>query len=698
MSSKSKKHIIDSLLREIYGDKSPPDQAPQILNRLEENDLSLLSDSKLGKLQSDSGPYRAIQHQSPPASETTRSHWLIIAASLAFCIGLIGATIKVMQNDGKPNSVAGLETADGEATLNDLNSKSLPANHQFKSKTTAVPSAEKLADSNSQTTTPSERKEFNPVTNDLQPNNPLPTFAQNTIRAGLIDIRSNIDQSFANLWHINVIAAPQPIGKTAWINRAFEKLLGRQPESSELDQLKTDFPGNAFPAIEDRIKIVESLISGDTLTREFSNYWADRFLGYATRNTVTLRTKSPKTREVVSQERLALQSFLRRSFFEKKPLNQIAHQLLTASGSVDPKAIEYNPAAGFLAGAGKSANEIAETVSRSFLGTELACAQCHSDPAFEQSQQDYLGLATFFLGTQVSRKITGVAVVSEKTITRKRTGLFFTDKNGAAVYAPPLVAGHDVDLNPADPRKSLADQLIQSDRFANAMVNWVWEEIYGYGLSKTGRINQTVNAPHYRLMSDLAEQLVAHDFDFRAVAKWAVLSEAFVASNSPPAETLTKDIPKYGGVAFFSYFYDQIEYDPVESVNRLVKAYEKPEGITDTARLSLNVKQTAKGIEIIDRLEQGVLPNGLKVEDEIPDFARGWGSESRINSLLNDIAHSATLKLDQKLEHLYLLSLKRPPSRSELAQLKSLFTIKKSGRPQSDLQVLQDIWWAIYPR
>ena len=69
------------------------------------------------------------------------------------------------------------------------------------------------------------------------------------------------------------------------------------------------------------------------------------------------------------------------------------------------------------------------------------------------------------------------------------------------------------------------------------------------------------------------------------------------------------------------------------------------------------------------------------------------------NVILNDITNSNTLTLEQKIEHLYLLALHRVPSRSELTQVKSLFTVKNvADGAKTEMQVLQDIWWAIYPR
>lgn len=705
MKSNPKKHIIDSLLREIYGEKSPPDQTEEIMRRLAENDQTLKSDSKLGS-PLDSGLYPAVKdpvilgsNADDPATQSRltatrlKSSWIVVAASVLFAIGLVGVTIKILQDRNNLNNVADLDGADDRdgvqsRTDQDSDATAIPPNGNFK----AAPK-QKVPQTDLAQNRPTSKKSNTPdqVVPQVRPaKNLLPTFAENVAPVDLSNIKTRIDSSFAEIWHVNVIDSPTKIAKDEWLGRVFEWLLGRSPESHELEPLQDYLVGDQIPSLENQIKIIEILINDDRFAREFSNRWADKFLELVV-------SGSPVQKH--GREYRALQTFLRESFSRKKSLDEIVSTMLSASGSVDPQALEYNPAAGYVALTGRNPNRLTESVSRAFLGTELVCARCHTDSFYEQSQKDYLGLAAFFQKTHVDRKATGVSVVTESESQRKLPGLFYHDKNGIAVYSPPQIAGHDAQLDQKQARQSAATQLVKSDRFAKAMVNWVWTEIYGYGLARPGRVNQFANAPHQPLLAELAEQLVAHDFDYRVVVKWAALSEAFSAGRNPSADTLAKDIPKYGGVPFFSYVYGQHEHDPADALTRLAAAYQKPEGLSETARISLNVKRTAKGIEIIDQVKNGVLPNGLKVDDEIPDFAKGWGLDSKSNSILQDIASSESLTFDDKVEHLYLLAMKRSPSRAEQKQLQSLLTLQqKSSNAKSELEVLQDVWWAIYSR
>lgn len=712
MTNSPKKHIIDSLLREIYGEKSPPDQTDAILRRLESGDSTLLSETRTESYANDSGPFPAVELDTSKATPSRFPNWMVVAATVVLCVGLIGAVAKVLLNPAHNDQLANENREDNKAEGDSSSVKH--SDSLAVKKSTVDPANSKLAKQDSSSDVddnangksspgPARSIDTNPL-----PANPLPVFAENATRLDLLKVKSRIDSSLNENWHVNVIVRPQTISRKEWFNRLFKKIVGRLPEEHEAadrnNYLKSLPNDDSLPSTEIQLRLIESLMTDEATSREFAHNWADRFLQHLAKNVAPTNS----TGQSLSVEEKALKSFLRQAFNNRQPLDEIVHDLLTANGSVDAQAIEYSSAAGFVALTGNDPNSLAENISRSFLGTELACARCHSDLVFEQSRTDYLGLAAFLQGTNVTRKPTGVPVVSDIPTKRKVPGLFYSSRSGIAVYAAPLIAGHDANLDQNAGRVSLADQLIRSDRFAKAMVDWVWTEIYGYGLARKGKINQVVNAPHQPLLAELSEQLVANDFDFRVILKWALLSESFAAKGKPSPDTLTKDIPKYGGVAFFSYLYEQLEHDPVESVDRLAKAYTQPEGLSTASRISLNVKRNGKGIEIIDQMENGVLPNGLKVDDEIPEFARGWGVESTRVVALDRIAASQSLTLDQKIEHLYRLALQRAPTKAELKKAISLFENTADSKDGSaakpvlskrtQQEVLQDLWWAICPR
>ena len=86
------------------------------------------------------------------------------------------------------------------------------------------------------------------------------------------------------------------------------------------------------------------------------------------------------------------QEYLRKSFEDDKPLDQLAREILAADG-VDP---DLRPAARFYLDRDGEANLITRDVGRIFLGRDMQCAQCHDHPNVDDYHQaDYYGLLAF---------------------------------------------------------------------------------------------------------------------------------------------------------------------------------------------------------------------------------------------------------------------------------------------------------------
>src|SRR5262249_16502715 len=83
--------------------------------------------------------------------------------------------------------------------------------------------------------------------------------------------------------------------------------------------------------------------------------------------------------------------WLNESFAANKPLDAMTRELLTASGFQDQNGVVTF----FLTH--ETIDEITDRVSRVFLGVQLQCAQCHNHPFGDWTQQEYWGMASFFL-------------------------------------------------------------------------------------------------------------------------------------------------------------------------------------------------------------------------------------------------------------------------------------------------------------
>ena len=86
-----------------------------------------------------------------------------------------------------------------------------------------------------------------------------------------------------------------------------------------------------------------------------------------------------------------LQTFLTEEFNRNTPWDQIAREMITASGDV-----RENGAAGLImAQMGRPEETVAE-LSRVFLGIQIQCAQCHDHPFDRWEREQFHELAAFF--------------------------------------------------------------------------------------------------------------------------------------------------------------------------------------------------------------------------------------------------------------------------------------------------------------
>lgn len=86
-----------------------------------------------------------------------------------------------------------------------------------------------------------------------------------------------------------------------------------------------------------------------------------------------------------------LKSYIYHSVKNKKPYDEMVREMLTSHGE-----ISKNPELGFILRDDADPMALAATVSQTFLGTRLACAQCHDHPYEDWSQKEFYQLASYF--------------------------------------------------------------------------------------------------------------------------------------------------------------------------------------------------------------------------------------------------------------------------------------------------------------
>ena len=249
------------------------------------------------------------------------------------------------------------------------------------------------------------------------------------------------------------------------------------------------------------------------------------------------------------------QTYLRQSFAENKPWDQIAREILAADG-VDPDC--RGPARFYLDRSG-DVHAITRDVGRVFLGADLECAQCHHHPEIDDwKQEDYYGLSAFIVRSFVftdkdekksfAEKAEGdVSFVSVFDVRDKKSPETKSTPprvfGGLPIEEPDFEEGQEYHVAPADNvrpipkfsrRAQLAESIIRAEhnRFARTAANRLWAMMMGRGLIHPVDHDHAGNPPsHPELLDRLAQDFAARKFDIQWLLRELALSQTYQLSS-----------------------------------------------------------------------------------------------------------------------------------------------------------------------
>ena len=222
------------------------------------------------------------------------------------------------------------------------------------------------------------------------------------------------------------------------------------------------------------------------------------------------------------------------------PLEGWLHKQIQANTPYDRmiRALLTDPAAGafFQANENKPENLAART-SRLLLGVRLECAQCHDDRSGGSwKRRQFWEYAAFFTGLRDQDVPTTDAFVALGANRQKpgsaRIRIGETDLWAETRFPDGTRPQWKQDTTPL---AALADWTVRGDNpwFARAAVNRLWHYFFGVGLIEpVDGLGLSDNpASHPELLDELAQQLVAHDFDLRYLIRAITGSQAYQRSS-----------------------------------------------------------------------------------------------------------------------------------------------------------------------
>ncbi len=484
-----------------------------------------------------------------------------------------------------------------------------------------------------------------------------------------------------------------------WCRRVYLDILGRIPKVSEVRAFISSSEDDK------KLKLVESLLYDDEYTEEFARnmttVWTNLLIG---------RTGGNDNNSMIN--RSGMQKFIRDSFAREKPYDKFVRELVTATGTTTPGDKDFNGATNYLIDKVNEENASLATASttKTFLGLQVQCTQCHNHPFNEWKQQKYWEMNAFFRQARAFRggmraRDGGVARLADQDYagenrkTPDEAEIFFEMRNGKmAVAYPVFVDGTKIPrsgyVNVVNRREKLADLMIESPFFTRSIANRTWAHFMGYGFTSPVDDLGPHNIPsNPELLEFLSTQFRLVDFDLRQLITWVALSRPYGLSSKRNSGN-TQDDPLLGETPKFSHFYlRQMEAEQLyesflvaTETSQSQGSYEQQEALKNRWLGQFNQAfGTDEGAE--STTFNGTIPQVLMLFNG--DMVK-QATDTKKGGMIDALVSSGG-KYSKSVEHLFMTGLSRKPSGKE-KDLAKKFLAARNGDMK---EALRDVWWVI---
>lgn len=268
-----------------------------------------------------------------------------------------------------------------------------------------------------------------------------------------------------------------------------------------------------------RAKLIDELLSDPAFGKHQADLWDDLLFHRVTDNRAV--------------QRGPLTEWLEKKFNENDGWDKLVTELLTATGTQ-----EENGAATFFL-AQLTADKMVDATSKLFMGIKMECAQCHNHPFTGWKQNDYWGMAAFFMKVRVQGNTKNAARGATPGVTESSQGRQRNLPESAKTLPPKFFKGEEAKVGRSDPlRPALAKWLTSPDNkyFSKAMANRIWGQLFGSGIiNPIDDMHEERVASHPELLAELSKQFTASGFDVKYLFRAICNSEAYQRTSKPVA-------------------------------------------------------------------------------------------------------------------------------------------------------------------
>jgi hypothetical protein len=347
-----------------------------------------------------------------------------------------------------------------------------------------------------------------------------------------------------------------PATDEQFVRRIYLDAIGRVPTAEDA----RTFLANTAP--DKRARLIDQLLYSPGYTMQMYNWLGDM-----------LRVKDSFGKNVPA---FTFEDWLKDQLAADRPWDALVRTMLTADGS-----LAENGATGFLLYDAQMPLDGVSNLLTTFLGANVACAQCHDHPLAEWSQKDFYQMAAFFGASDgYDEKSLGQArklakgkgsgpALPKAAVQRVASANFFRmvdtprqdltfpkdyqydDAKPGSPVAPALIRWSEADklnpayqvdtANPAQLRDEFARWMTHPDnpRFAANIANRVWKKAFGLAVQEpVTDIDDPKKASNPELLAHLAQVVKAGRFDLREFQRVIFNSQTYqrAASVTPDLE------------------------------------------------------------------------------------------------------------------------------------------------------------------
>ncbi len=371
---------------------------------------------------------------------------------------------------------------------------------------------------------------------------------QNSFSPAIIaSAAADIDRLVGAVLAANKQTLNAPATDEQFLRRIYLDAAGRVPTAKEAAAFL------ASTAPDKRAKLIDELVFSPSYTMQMFNWMAD-----------LLRVKDTFAKGVPA---FTFEDWLKTRLAADAPWDKLVYEMVTADGRLSD-----NGATGFMLFDAEMPLDGVSNLMTTFLGTNMACAQCHDHPLAEWKQRDFYQMAAFFGATdgkdeallgvinKIARADGGLPKAAVKKIAdmnafrledMDRQKLTFPkdykykDAKPGEPVTPALIAWEKGDRslpaynvstkNPSQLRDEFARWLTspQNPRFATNIANRIWKKAFGLGvIEPVNDIDDLAQASSPELMAHLTFVMKAAKFDLREVQRVIYNSKTYQASAS----------------------------------------------------------------------------------------------------------------------------------------------------------------------